>query len=128
MLLCRTTELLPNRALLLRLSLALVGAEAPPELASIFDGHPVNLVIADAQSETVASDTEWQKFCNANPSVREWVGSIQSSDDVNPVIRLVLHELFARKITGAFAYGDIRADELPESLPVMNLRTLTGGE
>ncbi len=57
-----------------------------------------------------------------------WIGEIQASDDINPAWRLALHELFEKRFDGNLSHDDIRADELPEPLPIMNLRTMTGGE
>jgi hypothetical protein len=126
--LCRTESLSVNRAALLRVALALANTEAPPELAKILSGHPVNSLIQAAQSETIVDEAGWTQFCEANPAEREWIGAIQTSEDTNSVLRLVLFELFKQRIENAFSRNDLRADELPESLPIMNLRTMKGGE
>ena len=126
--LCRTESLSVNRAALLRVALVLANTEAPPELAKILSGHPVEPLIQAAQAEKIMDEAGWTKFCEAYPDAREWIGAIQASEDTNSVLRLVLYELFGQRIKNAFSHHDLRADEVPESLSVINLRTMTGGE
>jgi hypothetical protein len=76
----------------------------------------------------VLDEAGWTRFCEANGGVKEWIGNIQATKDVNSVLRLALYELFDEAIESQFSRHDLRADELPETLPVMNLRTMTGGE
>lgn len=126
--LCRTGGLSVNRAALLRGGLALADVEAPSELANILNGHPIETIIHAAHSETVWADAEWTQFCEAHPEVREWMDAIQASADINAVLRLSLYELFDQRIESSFPRHDLRADELPESLGVINVRTMSGGE
>lgn len=126
--LCNAGVLSINRAALLRLALALADIDPPNELANILAKHPVESIIEAARSELVLDEVSWTRFRETNPNVQEWVSMIQSSDDVSSVLRLALHELFDGKIEDQLSRADIRAGELPESLPVMNLRTMTGGE
>lgn len=108
--------------------MALGDTDIPPDLTNLLTKHPVETIIRAARSETVLDEAAWLRFREANPEVQEWIAAIQSSEDVNSVLRLALYELFGGRIHGQFSRHDIRADELPESLPVMNLRTMTGGE
>ncbi len=126
--LCRTDGLSENRAALLLIALALADADAPPELTRVLAQHPVTSVIQAADSGIVSDEATWTQFCEVSPEIQQWIANIQSSEDVNPVLRLALYELFEQRIEGHLSYDDIRKDELSESLPVMNLRTMTGGE
>jgi hypothetical protein len=85
-------------------------------------------MIQVARSSTVSDEAAWNRFCERNPAVQEWIAAIQPSSDVNSSLPLAIHELFERRIEDQLSLDDLRADELPESLPVMNLRTMTGGE
>ncbi len=126
--LCRTESLSVNRAALLRVALVLADTEPPPELATILSGHPVETLIQAALAHTIVNEAAWTQFCEANPAVREWIGAIQASEDTHSVLRLVLYELCEQRVESSFARHDLRANELPESLGVLNLRTMTGGE
>jgi hypothetical protein len=127
--LCRTECLSANRAALLRVAQVMANTDAPPELSSnTLAKHPVELIIQAARSGTVLDEATWTSYRKTKPEVQEWIDAIQSSDDVNSVLRFAIFELFKKRIEGQLSRDDIRADELPESLPVVNLRTMTGGE
>jgi hypothetical protein len=107
----------------------MANTDAPPELSSnTLAKHPVELIIQAARSGTVLDEATWTSYRKTKPEVQEWIDAIQSSDDVNSVLRFAIFELFKKRIEGQLSRDDIRADELPESLPVVNLRTMTGGE
>ncbi len=94
-----------------------------------------------SSGRAIAEETTGSPKFLGNPNVRlrmfsrrrqdclhQTIAAIQPSSDVNSSLRLAIHELFERRIEDQLSLDDLRADELPESLPVMNLRTMTGGE
>ena len=126
--LCRSTDPTADRLALITLSIALGASSASKELLAALGNHPISAIIEFAKATPPPDETAWNQFCVDNPPIGEWIAKIQSSDDVNPALRFALHLLFGRRIKGNLAQDDLRANELPESLPVMNLRTMTGGE
>ncbi|HNO79721.1 MAG TPA: hypothetical protein PKN33_16870 [Phycisphaerae bacterium] len=125
--LCRVSTFTENRAALLLVALALANSEPPRELLDLLAEHPIRAVVQFAKAHAV-DEAAWASYCEENRAVGDWMSSIQSSDDVNPTLRLALYELFNRQIEYQLSRDDVRGDELPKSLPVVNLYSMTGGE
>ncbi len=117
-----------SRAAVLRLGLALADTDAPQGLLDLLPNHPIDTVIRLSRSTPAIDEPAWTRFVEENLVVQDWLAEIQSSEDAHPVLRLGLHELFHRRIETHLSHDDIRTGELPESLPVLNLRSMTGGE
>lgn len=91
--------------------------------------HPAIIIFELANSNPSISEEDWEGFLVENVIAANWLDSIQSSEDVNPVLRFLLHILFQEPICRHFPnLEDFRKNELAESIPVMTTRSMFGGK
>lgn len=120
-----------NRALLVLLTLPSEGESILKNslidfIGENYPGFSIFLFSSEPQHIT---EEDWEEFLNSNKNTTRWIEEIQSSEDVYPLLRFVMHHSFKKNFAyGPFKYDDLRKNDLGESIQVMNLYTMSGGE
>jgi len=91
--------------------------------------HPALMIFEVANNNPSIGEEDWKVFLKENVNAANWLDSIKSLEDVNPILRFLLHILFQEPICRHFPnLEDLRKNELAESIPVMTTRSMFGGE
>jgi len=95
----------------------------------IGDKHPSIRIIELEENNPNLNEESWKEFLDKDLHASEWIDSIQNSNDVNPVLRYVLHILFNQNIeTFLSNYTDVRKYDLSQSISVMTTYSMFGGQ
>jgi hypothetical protein len=119
-----------NRALII---LAAISGECQFLRATLKEfigsGHAALRIYALARNKPNLNNKDWINFLDKNKGSVDWIQSIQSSDDVNPVLRYVFYHNFRDPINTSFSnHSDLRIHDLADSFPVVTMRSMFGGE
>ncbi|NYT00633.1 MAG: hypothetical protein GKB99_02780 [Methanocellales archaeon] len=91
--------------------------------------HPALTIFDVAKNNSSIGEKDWKVFLEENVNAANWLDNIKSLEDVNQILRFILHISFQAPICKHFTnLEDLRKNELAESIPIMTTRSMFGGE
>jgi hypothetical protein len=98
-------------------------------LEFIGPSNPALLVFEVAINNPSLDEEDWKAFLEKNVDTAKWLDGLQSLEDVNQHLQVAFNNLFQEPICQHFmTLEELRKNEIAESIPIMTMRSMFGGE